>query len=297
VEIRQLKYFIEICKYKNFSRAAEECHISAQGVSMAVARLEAELSCKLFKRSSKGIEPTPQAEYLLPRAKKILSLMGECETYFSLNVQKEKFLPVVFSVGTIEEFAGPPIAEFMEKYSDVHLDIRECGDTICDEAVENREVELGLTVGPVDNKKFDAHRLFSTKHALIVRADHPLAERHAVSAQDLRDLPVAVVNETTRTCSVFKSACRRAGFELTVSTYVDNILLVYYLAEVRFAVGISTLALARRLSRPTLRAVPFDDPALDWNICLIKAKNEHLSREAQLFEKLLHRHGERQGEN
>ena len=292
MEIRQLKYFIEICKHKSFSRAAEECAISSQGVSMAITRMEAELSCKLFKRSSKGIELTPQAEYLLPRAKKILALMGECEAYFSLNIQKEKFLPVMFSAGTIEEFAGPLIAEFMEKYSNIHLDIRECGDTICDEAVENREVELALTIGPVDDRRFDVRKLFSTRHALIVRKDHPLAERSAVFAKDLRDLPVAVVHETTRTCSLFKSACRRAGFELSVSTYVDNILLVYYLAEVNFAVGISTLALARRLSRPALHAIPFEDPALDWNICLIKAKNERLSREAQLFENLLCRHGE-----
>jgi DNA-binding transcriptional LysR family regulator len=294
MEIRQLKYFVEICKHKSFSRAAEECAISSQGVSMAVTRLEAELSSKLFKRTSKGIELTPQAEYLLPRAKKIIALANECEAYFSLNVQKEKFLPVVFAEGTIEEFAGPPIAEFMEKQENIHLDIRECGDTICDEAVENREVELGLTVGPVDDKKFDAQKLFSTKHALIVRDDHPLAERKSVSLADLCDTPVAVVNETTRTCSLFKSTCRRAGFDLTVSTYVDNILLVYYLAEVNFAIGISTITLAKRLGRPTLRAIPFEDPALDWNIYLIKAKHERLSKEAQLFERCLLQYRDRQ---
>jgi DNA-binding transcriptional LysR family regulator len=287
VEIRQLRYFIEICKYKNFSRAAEECAISPQGVSMSIARLETELSSKLFKRNAGGIELTPQAEYLLPRAKKIVALTDECESYFSLDAQKEKFLPVAFSAGTIEEFAGPPIAEFMKKHSNIHLNIRECGDTICDEAVENREVELGLTVGPVDDRRFDAHKLFSTKHALIVREDHPFAKKSSVSVEDLRNVPVATAQETTRTCSLFKSACKKAGFELTVSTYVDEILLVYYLVEVNFAVGISTVALARRLSRPALRAVPFDDAALDWNIYLIKAKNERLSREAQLFESML----------
>jgi DNA-binding transcriptional LysR family regulator len=261
---------------------------------MAIARLEAEFSSKLFKRSAGGIELTPQAEYLLPRAKKIVALADECESYFSLDMQKEKFLPIAFSAGTIEEFAGPSIAKFMKKYSNIHLDIRECGDTICDEAVENREVELGLTVGPVDDRRFDARKLFSTKHALIVRADHPLAKKSSVSIEDLRDIPVATAQETTRTCSLFKSACKQAGFELTVSTYVDEILLVYYLVEVNFAAGISTVALARRLARPMLHAVPFDDTALDWNIYLIKAKNERLSREAQLFESMLLRHGEEQ---
>ena len=54
MEIRQLKYFMEIYKYRSFSRAAEVCFISSQGISMAILRLEEELACKLFERTSKG---------------------------------------------------------------------------------------------------------------------------------------------------------------------------------------------------------------------------------------------------
>jgi DNA-binding transcriptional LysR family regulator len=151
-------------------------------------------------------------------------------------------------------------------------------------------VELALTVGPIDVKKFDFELLFSTRHALIVHKDHPLAERDSISVTDLQGVPVAVMRDSTKTYHIFRDACRRAGFEPTVSIFTDNILLVYYMAEMNQSVGISTIALARRLSRPNLRAIPFDDPCFDWNIYLFKLKNAKFSPEAKAFESLLLQH-------
>lgn len=290
MELRQLRYFAEIYKYRNFSRAAEACHISSQGISMAILRLEEELSCKLFVRTAKGLAPTTQGEYLHPRAQQILTLMDECETYFKEGAGKEGFLTVMLSLGTIEEFAGIPIAQFHEKYPDIHLDIQEKFDVICDTSVENGVVELALTVGPIDVKKFDFELLFSSRHALIVHKDHPLAARESISVRDLQDIAVTVMRDSTKTYQVYRDACRSAGFEPTVSIFADNILLVYYMAEMNQSAGISTVALASRLARPNLRAIPFDDPAFDWNIYLIKQKNARLSSEAKLFENLLLRH-------
>jgi DNA-binding transcriptional LysR family regulator len=287
MEIRQLKYFVEIYKYRNFSRAAEACFISSQGISMAILRLEEELACRLFDRTAKGIVPTPQGEYLLPRARQILALLDECEAYFKEGADKEGFLTVMMSLGTIEEFAGIPIARFRERYPNILLDIKETFDVICDSSVENKVVELALTVGPVDEKKFDHQLLFSSRHALIVNKDHPLADREYISVQDLAGVPVAVLRETTKTFGVYREACRRAGFEPSVSIFADNILLVFYMAEIGQSAGISTLPLASRLSRPNLRAIPFDDPVFDWNIHLIKLKNTKLSPEAKAFENLI----------
>jgi DNA-binding transcriptional LysR family regulator len=290
LEIRQLKYFTEIYKYMNFSRAAEASFISTQGMSMAILRLEEELACKLFLRTAKGLIPTPQGEYLYPRAQKVLAVMDECEAYFKKGADKAGFLSVMLAPGTIEEFAGIPIAQFKEKHSNIHLDIQETFDVICDASVENSIVELALTVGPIDSRKFDNELLFTSRHALILHKDHPLAGRDAVSVSDLIDVPVAVMRDSTKTYPVFRDACRCAGFEPTVSIFADNILLVYYMAEMNQSAGISTVALANRLARQNLRAIPFDDPVFDWNVYLIKLKNAKLSPEARAFENLLLQH-------
>lgn len=290
MEIRQLKYFTEIYKYRNFTRAAEACFMTTQGISMAITRLEDELSCKLFIRTAKGLLPTPQGEYLLPRARQILALIDECETNFKQGADKEGFLKVTLAPGTIEEFAGIPIAQYKEKYPNIHFDAQETFDVVCDASVENNIVELALTVGPIDTQRFDSELLFSSRHALIVNKAHPLAGRELVSVTDLRDIPVAVMRDSTKTYPVFRDACRAAGFEPSVSIFADNILLVFYMAEMNQSVGISTVALANRLSRSNLRAIPFDDPVFDWNVYLIKLKDAKLSPEARAFERILLRH-------
>ena len=45
MEINQIRYYIEVCSCGSISRAAEKLHMSQQGLSMAIRRLETELGC------------------------------------------------------------------------------------------------------------------------------------------------------------------------------------------------------------------------------------------------------------
>jgi DNA-binding transcriptional LysR family regulator len=85
MDIKQMRYFVEICKCKSFSMAADKLFISQQGLSMAILRLEAELNCKLFKRTARGLTLTEHGEFLLPKAKDILRMFDLCEEHFEQN--------------------------------------------------------------------------------------------------------------------------------------------------------------------------------------------------------------------
>lgn len=152
-------------------------------------RLENELGYKLFDRSHKGGTLTAQAEFLLPRAKKILAILDECDRHFNTVSNDEYVLSVGFSLGTIEECAGNIIPKFSLENPGIYLDAREYTDQQCDEAVLNADVEFGLTVGPIDNRLFDSRLLFSSQHAVIVRKEHQFAQRKSLCARDLKEIP------------------------------------------------------------------------------------------------------------
>ena len=120
----------------------------------------------------------------------------------------------MMSLGTIEEFAGinSKLHNLKKNSPRSGLDVRETFDVICDTSVENKVVELALTIGPIDEKKFDYELLYSSHHALIVNDQHPLANRESISVKDLKDVPVAVLRDTTKTYQVFRDACQSAGF-------------------------------------------------------------------------------------
>ncbi|MDR1821744.1 MAG: LysR family transcriptional regulator, partial [Oscillospiraceae bacterium] len=72
MEIQQLRYFHRVCMLHSFTKAAKACFVSALGISMAIHRLEEELSCKLFERSAKELVLTEHARFLLPLAERIV---------------------------------------------------------------------------------------------------------------------------------------------------------------------------------------------------------------------------------
>ena len=104
-----------------------------------------------------------------------------------------------------------------------------------------------------------------------------------------------MLRDTTKTYSVIRAGCQMAGFEPVVETFVDNILTVYDLAQIKKAVGVSTVVLAAHLNRPELRAIPFEDPIFQWSVHFIRRRGAALSPAAKLFQQAVLKKLEKQG--
>src|SRR5260221_1294800 len=60
----QLRYFLAAARFEHVGRAARSVAISPSAVSTAIAALEAELGCQLFRREAKSIILNDQGKYL-----------------------------------------------------------------------------------------------------------------------------------------------------------------------------------------------------------------------------------------
>lgn len=72
MEIETLKCFIQVAKSLNFTKAAEECHITQTAMSRKISTLEQELSTVLFYRDNRQVELTPAGHEFFPRACNLL---------------------------------------------------------------------------------------------------------------------------------------------------------------------------------------------------------------------------------
>ena len=284
MDIRQLKYFIEVYKSGSLSKAAAACYITTPGIRLSLTRLEDELGCKLFKRTDSGLSLNKHGKFLLPYAEQITSMIDECEAHFAAVRTQSEGIPVAFSIGTLEEVAGLPLSRFRKEHPDLKISIRESSDIECDAAVENGDVEFALTVGPLSSRRMDTTLIYSSFNALLVHESHPLANRSSISVKELRDVPMVIQRETTRSSANFRACCRAAGFEPVISTYTDDVLLLFYLPSIGHAASIASYDLAKRMGREHIRIIPFEDPEMAWNIYLVNARGTQLSpRAARLW--------------
>ncbi|SDX48972.1 regulatory helix-turn-helix protein, lysR family [Marininema mesophilum] len=72
MEIFQLRYFIMVVKFGNFTKAAKELHITQPALSKQIKCLEEETKVKLLKRTKRGVEITEEGKQLKKHADNIL---------------------------------------------------------------------------------------------------------------------------------------------------------------------------------------------------------------------------------
>lgn len=83
MNIKQCEYLCEIAKANSINAAAERLFVSHQSLSKSMRKLEEELDCTLFTRSSKGISLTEDGEFVLTVAQKITDAMQELNAHFA----------------------------------------------------------------------------------------------------------------------------------------------------------------------------------------------------------------------
>ncbi len=69
---RQLLAFLQVGRLQSFSRAAEQVHLSASGMSMLVRELEEQVGARLFDRTTRSVTLTDAGRRLLPVAQRIV---------------------------------------------------------------------------------------------------------------------------------------------------------------------------------------------------------------------------------
>lgn len=227
MEIRVLRYFLTVVREEGINRAAEVLHITQPTLSRQLAQLEEEVGVKLFHRGSRKITLTNEGILLRRRAEEILSLVNRTEKEL---VEQEEMVEGTVSIGSGELAAVqmlPDLIEtFSERYPLVQYDLFTANADYVKDQMDKGLIDIGVLLEPVDMTKFDFIRLPQKERwVVLMRADDPLAAKDAVTAKDLKDLPL-----------IFP---RRANIQSEISSWFGN---AYQELNIRFTSNLSTNA-------------------------------------------------------
>ena len=285
MDIKQLKYFLEIYKLQSFTEAAKSCFLTPQGIHVSMTRLENELGCKLFIRTGSGTFLTEAGEYLLPRAQEIVAVSEETAIHFERESQRETSVFAIFVRGTVELLCLPSISEIKKNDQDASVRFRVEQDLDCMQAVLNGEADLGVCAGPVRSKALSKKLLLSRKNVLVINKKHPLAQKQQVEIDDMKNLELALPREKLSVRPTILELCRRRGFE---PDFIENDepRTAFNCAEMGLQAGVVNEVSAKKLisSFPNVCIVPFSEPEMNWNVYLIKKKGVALTSVAKALE-------------
>lgn len=180
MELRVLAYFLAVAREENFTRAAEQLHVTQPTLSRQIADLEQELGVKLFVRSSHHVVLTQDGMILKRRAQEILSLADKTKRDF---LRGDETVEGVISIGSGEflstRLLTDGMAQFREKHPRVRFEIYSGNAGNIRERMERGLLDVGLMAEPIDVRKY--HFLMmpvKEQWGALVREDSPLAKKN-----------------------------------------------------------------------------------------------------------------------
>jgi DNA-binding transcriptional LysR family regulator len=73
LSMRQMRAFLHVARIGNFTRAAEQAHMTQAGLSTLVREMERLLGCRLFDRTTRTVSLTAAGRRLLPVVERVLT--------------------------------------------------------------------------------------------------------------------------------------------------------------------------------------------------------------------------------
>jgi DNA-binding transcriptional LysR family regulator len=117
MDLYQLRYFLEVAREKNFTRAAGNLGISAPAVSKSVSLLEKSIRRRLFTRSRRHVELTVDGEYLKEQAQRIFDIIERSRLDLSGGGDHG---PAMLKIGSREMITNYLLAPGLKAFRDKH---------------------------------------------------------------------------------------------------------------------------------------------------------------------------------
>ncbi|MCY3874817.1 MAG: LysR family transcriptional regulator [Rhodobacteraceae bacterium] len=216
IKLRQLRQLVVVAEEGSIRAAAQRLSMGQPALSRSLRTIEDQLQVKLFERGPAGVVLTRYGEILCGYARIIETNLRFSAEEFE-NVHGGRGGRIRLGIGPYEGFtiAHRAIAKMFERRPDLEVVLIEGDYDVLAEKLLGGGIDLILGPAPIGDVAHGLQweTLAHTRPVLVVRRDHPLAERKTVDLQTLSVadwiLSVEGSNARTRINEVF----RRFGLE------------------------------------------------------------------------------------
>lgn len=284
MDIQHLKYFVEVAKQKNFTKASQVLLVSQPSISKMIKSLEDELGVTLLDRSERKIKLTDAGMIVYDQAINILQAVEGI--YDSVNelVQAKKGVVKLGLMHTTGVLLFPNVlAGFKRDYPEIDIQMHEYSAKQLNLMVEQGDIDLGITVRPGHSQLFETIHLLSEELVVLVDSEHWLGEIESVCLADLKNESFILLTEDYVLHDVVEQACVEAGFQPTV-TYKSSMWdLIGEMVAAKLGISLIPRSMVSRFHNRKVHAISIADPLIEWELVLIYKKNKYLSFAARTF--------------
>ncbi|PKH25733.1 LysR family transcriptional regulator [Enterobacterales bacterium CwR94] len=283
MDVRALRYFVEVVRQQSFTRAAEKLFVTQPTISKMIRQLEEELNGPLLLREGRKLHLTAAGEAVYQRGQTILQEFTQLENEIA-DIQDlkrgELRLGIPPMVGM--QVAGS-ISAFRQRYPGIELKISEFGGLTVQQAVLNGTLDLALTALPADAEP-QLNALPLMRHPLCVLVPRTPAwlTRTSIKLAELAAHPLLIYNEEFSLNRQLMRAFQQRGLQPQIAVRSGQWDFLAAMVQAGMGVAILPEPICQRLDPSALLWMPLESE-LEWRLGVIWRDGSYLSRSAQAW--------------
>ena len=283
MELQEIRYFLALGRTLNFTKAAEECHISQPALTRAIQKMEDELGGLLFSRERNNTHMTDLGRLIEPHLVEVMTRTGEVKR------TAERFLKLDeanLALGVMCTIAPVQFVRFLDRFRmdnpGVEITLLEAvPDQLCD-LLETGAVDVALMARPGEfPKPLHATKLYSERFVIACSAGHRFALQGSVRVPEL-DGEVYLSRINCEFYDVLDEMCQKHGANL-VKAYSSE-REDWILTMVAAGMGICFLP-EYAATFPGVIGCPVVSPSVERNVCLVTVAGRRWSAPVAAFKR------------
>lgn len=289
MELRQVKYFIEVAKREHVTEAAGAMHVAQSAVSRQIFNLESELGVSLFIREGRNVRLTPIGRVFLEHMEQAINVIDHAKQVVEEYVDPERGTIHIGFPSSLATYILPTaISSFRNQYPNVKFQLNQGAYHDLMEAVKKGDINMAL-LGPIPphDKKTKSTILFTENITAILPANHPLANERSLRLDQLREDLFVLFPEGFVLRDIILHACQQIGFKPKVSFEGEDIDSIKGLVSAGLGVSlVPEVTLVDNLPRATVK-IPVIEPDITRTIGVLISAERKLLPTEQLFYEFL----------
>ncbi|HEY1608546.1 MAG TPA: LysR substrate-binding domain-containing protein [Paraburkholderia sp.] len=235
MDMRQLKYFVQIVESGSLSKASRQLFIAQPALSQQMARLEDEVGKPLLVRSSRGVKPTDNGEALYHHARFILRQLDQA---VSVARQEHANVSGRVSLGmaptTVCALGLPLIKHVTAKYPGIVVNVIEAMSGHLEHMTRLGELDLAILFNATAALDLSMESLLEEELFLILPRDSKLVaqQREEITLHEVAKLPLILPSTGHGLRRRISLEFERANLQVDAVAEIDSLpLLMHCVAD------------------------------------------------------------------
>jgi DNA-binding transcriptional LysR family regulator len=288
ITLRQIEVFIAVVKHLNYTRAAEELHLSQPAVSMQIRQLEDNVGLPLFEQLGKQMFMTDAGREMYVYGRNIVDLLDEVDKVFQAIKGLGQGELSISVATTASHFATRLLAAFSKLHEGITISLDVTNRETLRRQLDNNERDLVIMGKPPKGMDVDADAFMENPLVMIAPSNHALVGRKKIPLVHFSKESFVVRETGSGTRSAIKRFFDQHAVEFNTGIEMTSNEAIKQAVEAGLGLGIVSIhTLELELETKRLAILDVEDFPILRYWYILQRKGKRLSPVAKAFKEFV----------